>query len=222
MSSSWRFFDKDNFHVHVKPGRPCIFSDHEATLTADTSFRYSDTHACVECVRELTKPGLSIDINRIRPEVVSHVLRFWSLVDIRGPEDCWHWHNPDDPAARCFCAYQPWLGTVRLTSPSRAAIWYGWGDVGLLPYRRICDTRHCCNPLHLRVDHVPHFVYHRRIDHINLQRDIRKANAHRLAFTRTILDADPETVRAMKKVNPHWIERVARGSLRELESHDET
>lgn len=215
----YRRFDPTTLHLEVELGHPCHIAAHEATLAEGKSFRYADTKACVQCVRELTKPGLSIDVNRIRQDRVAVFLRFWSMVSIAGPDDCWTWENPadrDQASARLFPSHsrrQEWV------SPSRAAIWFSWGDTALLPFRRLCGTTRCCNPLHLRVQQVPHFVYRRKIDQINLRRAADRLEPARFAYTRELLLTKDPSIRQLEQANPHWVALVAR-SLEEEGSGD--
>ncbi|MEB3319596.1 MAG: hypothetical protein VKI63_01475 [Cyanobium sp.] len=211
--------DLENLHRETYLGEACQFSAHEATLYEGKSFRYADSHACVECVRELMQPGLSIDVNRLRPERYHDYLRFWSHVDIRGPDECWPWALPVEPHKGDFRIRRPWDRKPIFCSIGRATLWNSWGDLGLLPYERLCDTRLCCNPLHLRITAVPHYIFRRQIDHIQLVRSALEVQRHRRSYIQTL--GDPHS-----GLKPHhnriWHQRVAAALGLNGESHRET
>lgn len=202
------YFDPDTLHTTVELGRACLYKEHESTLNPGKSHRYTDTHACVHCVQELAKPGLIIDVNRVHGLHYRQYLRFWNNVAIGGADDCWPWVALDEKGSVSGNFARPWATKNVYTTPSRVAIWYSWGDVGMLPYRRLCDTRGCCNPLHLRVDQVPHYVYRREIDLIDFHRSTAKVQAHTRALTQSILDADSDTLKRMRMMTPRWLKQI--------------
>jgi len=71
--------------------------------------------------------------------------RFWSKVDVRGPDDCWPW-----TAGRGSWGYgQFWLSSLgRSPQAHRVAAHLGIGPGhGNVLHR--CDNPPCCNPAHL-------------------------------------------------------------------------
>jgi hypothetical protein len=71
--------------------------------------------------------------------------RFWSKVDIRGPEECWFWR-----AGRLASGYGAfWVGRT-MVNAHRVAWKLAYGEIpdGLFCCHT-CDQRPCCNPQHL-------------------------------------------------------------------------
>lgn len=70
------------------------------------------------------------------------IAKFWSKVEIKGPNDCWIWHGRTGHKK---------YGRFNHTSAHRTAYLLLVGDVpdGLLMLHN-CDTPLCCNPKHLR------------------------------------------------------------------------
>lgn len=69
--------------------------------------------------------------------------RFWSKVDIRGPDECWPWTG-----ARTGNGYGAMKIKGKMVSTHRLAAGLEEGDArfGL----HSCDNEPCCNPTHLR------------------------------------------------------------------------
>lgn len=76
--------------------------------------------------------------------------RFWSKVDVRGPNDCWEWNAHRDKngygAIRIGGAGTPRKRAHRFAYESK----YGAIADGLI-VRHKCDNPPCCNPDHLEV-----------------------------------------------------------------------
>jgi hypothetical protein len=74
-------------------------------------------------------------------------LRFWSKVDIRGDDDCWHWMAAQRKPSEGYGAF--WLD--RRHQPASKVAWiltHGPVRKGLQVLHR-CDNPPCCNPSHL-------------------------------------------------------------------------
>ena len=73
------------------------------------------------------------------------VARFWSRVDVRGPDECWPWkacRNPDGYGAYCIHGEN--------YSTNRVALFIVSGeDPAALLACHTCDNPPCCNPAHL-------------------------------------------------------------------------
>lgn len=215
-------FNPEALHRHVYLGAPCHIAAHGCSSQDDRSYRYQDTQACVECIKTLTRPGLVIDVNRVRQDRYHHFMRFWSCVDIRGAEDCWPWTLPSWKTKSACMLYTPWKKALKCYGPGRGAIWYSWGDIGMLPYRRLCTTKNCCNPLHLRVLQVEHHIYRRDIDHIDLVRSALKVQERRVAFFRAIQDPDHPSNRTQRYGPARWHARAVAALGLRSESQRET
>jgi hypothetical protein len=75
-------------------------------------------------------------------------MRFWSKVDMRGPDECWDWQ-----ASRHTSGY----GRFKITPGTMAvANRIAWAlthkrDPGEMLVRHTCDRPQCCNPAHLEL-----------------------------------------------------------------------
>lgn len=86
----------------------------------------------------LGRPPLSFD------EWVAH---FWSLVDIKGPDECWPWLGHTSRGYGHIYAGGRSVGTHRVAF----ALGNGGIDPSLMVLHSIkCTTRRCCNYAHLR------------------------------------------------------------------------
>jgi hypothetical protein len=69
--------------------------------------------------------------------------RFWSRVDIRGPDDCWPWKGGRRVRGYGGLVFE---GKPRLAHHVSFRLTYGrWPDYS----RHSCDNEPCCNPAHL-------------------------------------------------------------------------
>jgi hypothetical protein len=199
------------FHTEVTSGPPCLFARHSQGSLDLSSPRYVDTDACVRCVAELTRPGLSLDVNDILPAYQLHYLEFWSMVDVRGASECWPHQNrrlATNPRSWGKITRLPtWLLRTAQTriAPYRMAAWFSWGDIGFLDVVPVCGNRACCNPLHLRIKGVPHFHHAASLNRLDLElraerrqsevaHFLEQARRNRGATFERIRDLDPERV----------------------------
>ena len=94
--------------------------------------------------------------------------RFWTYVDVRGPDDCWIWRR----ARTCgdYGAYRVGLrslGTLQQLSAHRIAFFFAhhhWPNI----CRHSCDNPPCCNPKHLmdgtQADNIADAMKRNRLD----------------------------------------------------------
>jgi hypothetical protein len=72
--------------------------------------------------------------------------RFWSRVDVRGPEDCWDWKCGVNNSGHGFLK----VGQ-RLLGAHRVALMLSGVEIPVgLCVLHSCDRPRCCNPAHLR------------------------------------------------------------------------
>lgn len=203
----------ERFHAEVAMGAPCLFQRHNHSSRDRRSLRYTDTEACVHCVEELTRSTLNLDVNAILRLYQLHFLEFWALVDIGDPGDCWEHQNRVLDTGRNAWAKSvrrpSWLrsGQTRV-APYRVASWFTWGDTGHLEVKPICGNRACCNPLHLRVEHVPHFHHAASIDHIDLCLQIERHRGHIARLIEERRQGAPEDLERFRRISPAWIDRI--------------
>lgn len=74
-----------------------------------------------------------------------HITRFWSRVDVRGPDECWPWTG----SRKAFGYGQMWDGE-KMERAHRIAFLITTGALAHgAPVRHSCDNPPCCNPSHL-------------------------------------------------------------------------
>lgn len=75
-------------------------------------------------------------------------MRFWSHVDMRGPDECWDWQ-----ASRNGKAYGRFKATSHTILHANRVAWalMHRKDPGALVVRHTCDRPMCCNPHHLKL-----------------------------------------------------------------------
>ncbi len=71
------------------------------------------------------------------------IARFWSYVDVQGPDDCWEWQRARTNGYGRFAAGK------RMRIASRVAYELTHGPLGTNEARHTCDNPPCCNPAHL-------------------------------------------------------------------------
>lgn len=85
---------------------------------------------------------------RILPEVSPQdAARFWSLVDVRSPDECWPWLADKNPRRGNYGRF--WLKRIAYRA-NRMAYWLHYGiDPAANDACHKCDNPPCCNPSHL-------------------------------------------------------------------------
>ena len=197
-------------HKEISGGPLCFYKEHNIGARDGRIPRYSDSHSCVRCVAALSEGRFSIDVHKIDKKHRKNFLSFWSMVDIQGPDDCWNWHGKKTAAGKCINPLPRHWTSGREFSASRSAVWFGHGDVGRLPIKRLCDNPLCCNPLHLRVQGIPHFFHRRHLKSIDLEFSRRKLIGETSLFLTTMQDKNPTNFKSLQAQNELWIQaRIA-------------
>ena len=75
------------------------------------------------------------------------IQKFWSLVEVRGPDECWRWNGPSD----CQMGYgRIWLGRRWRAHRLAKALSLGMHSISRSVVTcHSCDNPSCCNPNHL-------------------------------------------------------------------------
>lgn len=195
-----------NLHSQTSGGPLCYFHDHNLGSRDGRIPRYSDSHACVRCISALMEGRLSLDVHRIEARHRRRFLEFWSFVEIGEADACWPWRGRYH--SRCSSGYfsipRHW-GPGRAFSAQRVALWFSWGDVGLLPIKDHCGHNNCCNPLHLRAQGVPHFYHNRKLLLLDLEYNSRKLQRETGEFLVLTRELDPKRFHSFERYNRAWI-----------------
>jgi len=196
-----------DLHSEIIGGPLCFFHEHSIGSRDGRVPRYSDSHACVRCISSLTEGRLTLDVHKIHRKHRRRFLEFWSLVEVNDPEECWPWHG--SLHTRANSSYFPiprhWHRTRQFAAP-RVATWFTWGDIGRLPIKSVCGDHNCCNPLHIRVQGVPHYYHNRRLKTIDLEFSTHKLNQETLLFLRTTQERDPKRFTQLQKSSKVWLD----------------
>lgn len=196
----------DDLHSRIIQGPLCPFLDHSHGSLDGQIPRYDDSHACVRCISALTEGRLELSLPRIHPQFRKRFLEFWSLVDIGDPMDCWAWQgcHYKDGSSTYFPFKRHWGGGRQYSAP-RVATWFTWGDIGRLPIKNICEDPFCCNPLHIRVQGVPHFYANRKLSTINLFPAASVLASDTQAYIEAARDCSPAAFARLERANAEWI-----------------
>ncbi len=146
----------------AEEGELCIYSGHALGRFSSTSMRYDSHQACVRCVAAAREGRISLDINRLMKKQRKRALKFWSQVDIGGPDDCWDWQGTINAKTNQpqFSWRRHGISSSTQHHPQRVAMWFTWGDLGFTGVKTTCGNRFCCNPLHLIPQNIGVYVDH--------------------------------------------------------------
>jgi len=144
----------------AEEGELCIYTGHALGRFSSHSMRYDSHAACTRCVAAAREGRMSFDINRLLKKHRSRALKFWSQVDISGPDDCWMWNGVINPKTKQpqFAWRRLGISSSTVHHPQRVAMWLTWGDLGFTGVKTVCGEKYCCNPFHLIPQNVGVFV----------------------------------------------------------------
>ena len=75
----------------AEEGELCLYTGHSMGRFSSHSMRYDSHQACTRCVAAAREGRMSFDIDRLMKKNRVKALKFWSQVDIAGPDECWNW-----------------------------------------------------------------------------------------------------------------------------------
>lgn len=206
-----------NLHKQTFSGPRCFHREHNLGSRDGKAPRYSDSYACTRCVAALTEGRFEINIHNIEKTRRKLFLRFWSLVDISGSDECWEWQGKEhSKGGGIFQIKRHWSSNSWWSAP-RVAFWFSHGDIGRLPIEHICGNGNCCNPLHLRVKGVPHYFASRHLRKIDLDFSARKLVCETGEFLKVTQARDPERYRDLLNENESWIASRVDPNYQQLE-----
>ena len=209
--SQWSLPPARLLHKEITGGPICFHREHNIGAKDGRIPRYSDSHACVRCIAALTEGRFSINVHNIDKKHRRNFLTFWSLVEIRDPDECWDWQGTTAANGACtFSNPRHWTGG-RQFAAHRTAFWYSHGDIGRLPIKRLCSNPKCVNPLHYKAQGVPHFFHRRHLKEIDLAFNNRKLIGETNLFLRTMASRDPASFKRIQAVNELWIRARMKG-----------
>ena len=133
----------------IYEGSPCLYHKHSTKNGTASTWRDSATHACLECLDELSPNSVGLDSTRISSKQRSKAINFWSHVSIKDVESCWRWTKP--PTARMKFLFTWERRSIRNNfkhCPAFPMMWTSWGDLGRIGTTSLCGNRRCVNPFH--------------------------------------------------------------------------
>lgn len=207
----------DRLHLETVSGPPCPFLIHGLGSLDGQIRRYSDTHACVQCIARLPRRVPHLDVAEIEPTYWRrHFLNFWSLVDIRGDDDCWTWQGTTESTPGRLGVYMPrhWNRSSYFL-PSRVATWFSWGDIGRLPIGQTCGNTRCVNPWHQRIGGVTHLHWRNKAQRQRFQIGIFDLRNHITEHLRALREDDWRAFHVLQKESPQWISHRLEGGAKD-------
>ncbi len=144
----------------AEEGDLCLYTGHALGRFSAHSMRYDSHQACVKCVAAAREGRLSLDIDRLMKKSRMKALKFWSQVDIAGPDDCWEWRGSINSKTKQpqFAWRRHGISSSTQHHPQRVAMWFSWGDLGFTGVKTTCGNKYCCNPFHLIPQRIGVFV----------------------------------------------------------------
>lgn len=195
-----------DLHARITSGPLCPFVEHSYGSLDGQVPRYDDSHACVRCVAALSEGRLELNLARIHPQFRQRFLEFWSLVEVGAPDECWEWRGARYASGNSsYFPFQRHWGKGRQYAAPRVATWFTWGDIGRLPIRHACGNRFCCNPLHIRVEGVPHFHHRRQLAVAELFPAAQQLLEQTQSYIEAACDCSPAALARLERANLDWI-----------------
>jgi len=130
-------------------GAPCLHIKHCGEDGTAKAWRDSHTHACLECLEDIGRGYITLDVKKLHPQYQKLALKFWSKVEIDTWDECWRWTGePDKDRKLRYFWKRPELQHNYSFHPIAVMLWLTRGDVARRATETICGERRCCNPLH--------------------------------------------------------------------------
>lgn len=195
-------------HLETTQGPLCPFHRHSLLSQTGRISRYVDTQACVQCVRELPERVPHLDPQQIHPSWRARYLEFWSLVEIRGADECWPWHGRWDRASGLI---SPWFslkrhwGAGHEYSVGRVAAWFSWGDVARLRVKTTCGSKGCANPWHQRIVDLPHFYHKHRKQVLRMDVSTQEFKQLTRQWFNELRNSEPDRFDSLRAADPVWV-----------------
>jgi len=128
--------DKHSFYK----GFPCLHGH---------VIRDKQEHWCYHCVKKIRSNICGFDVSYLHSLYRKKYEHFFRLVNIASFREHWHWNS--NKKRLTFPSYRSFDSSKQCDNISIHKLMYqiAWGDVGRLTVTRICNDKHCINPLHL-------------------------------------------------------------------------
>ncbi|WP_126146888.1 hypothetical protein [Synechococcus elongatus] len=147
----------------------CIHESHRISRFDRRAWRTVEHKACIRCLAKISEGRCSFDINEITKSFRDLALDFWSLVDIKDPDECWKWHGEKNKSGRGIVRWKRPFSFTNIIPAARASFWLAWGDIGTsFSVSRECGNPNCVNPLHLRGVGCGHLLMPESMEKFNL------------------------------------------------------
>ena len=146
----------------AEEGELCLYAGHSIGRFSASSMRFDSHQACTRCVAAAREGRMSLELDKLLPRERKRALKFWSLVEIGQPDECWQWRGTINKRTQQpqFAWRRHGISSSTQHHPQRVAMWYSWGDLGFTGVKTTCGNKYCCNPFHLIPQRVGVFVDH--------------------------------------------------------------